>query len=110
MKLEEGKYYLTREGRKFGPMFRTSHNEGNMAWNCVGGFGWTDEGTIFFYRPGKYDLVSEWQEEDQGPKLSGETIDRIAIDSLKWHLKDKDMEPLQLEAFRIVLRYYGVSV
>lgn len=44
------------------------------------------------------------------PKLSGETIDLIAIDSLKWHYKDKDMEPLQLEAFRIVLRYYGVSV
>lgn len=42
--------------------------------------------------------------------LSGETIDMIAIDSLKWHMEDKDMEPLQAEAFRIVLRYYGVSV
>jgi hypothetical protein len=44
------------------------------------------------------------------PKLSGETIDLIAIDSLKWHIADEDMEPLQLEAFRIVLRYYGASV
>jgi hypothetical protein len=44
------------------------------------------------------------------PKLSGETIDLIAIDSLKWHMADEDMEPLQLEAFRIVLRYYGASV
>lgn len=44
------------------------------------------------------------------PKLSGETVDMIAIDSLKWHIADEDMEPLQLEAFRIVLRYYGVSI
>jgi hypothetical protein len=50
------------------------------------------------------------KDEATKPKLSGETIDLIAIDSLKWHYKDKDMEPLQLEAFRIVLRYYGVSI
>lgn len=48
--------------------------------------------------------------KDQGPKLSGQTIDLIAVDSLKWHMKEGAMAPLQLEAFRIVLRYYGVSV
>ena len=53
------------------------------------------------------------KDEDIGPTLSGKTLDMIAIDSLKWHYNEgkfKDMEPLQLEAFRIVLRYYGVSV
>ena len=44
----------------------------------------------------------------EGPKLTGDTIDHIAIDSLNWHYKEGDMEPLQLEAFKIVLSYYGV--
>ena len=41
--------------------------------------------------------------------LSSTTIDAIALDSLKWHYDNSDdMEPLQKEAFRIVMRYYGV--
>jgi hypothetical protein len=43
------------------------------------------------------------------PTLSSETIDNIAIDSMRWHML-REMEPLQREAFRIVMRYYGVSV
>jgi hypothetical protein len=47
----------------------------------------------------------------EGPKLTGYTIDHIAIDSLNWHYKEgNDLEPLQREAFRIVLAYYGVNV
>lgn len=113
MQLEEGKYYLTRDGRKFGPMFKTRDNLKTMEWNCPYGCGWTNEGTVYLHLPDKNDLVSVWSgEEDQGPKVSGETIDLIAVDSLKWHMKEGvgDMEPLQLEAFRIVLRYYGVPV
>lgn len=45
----------------------------------------------------------------QSPTLSSETIDHIAIDSLRHHYAT-EMEPLQKEAFRIVLRYYGVTV
>jgi hypothetical protein len=51
-----------------------------------------------------------FREDEDEITLSVETVDLIAIDSLKWHYKDEDMEPLQQEAFRIVLRYYGVSL
>jgi hypothetical protein len=50
------------------------------------------------------------EDKDEVGRISGETVDLIAIDSLKWHYKDEDMEPLEQEAFRIVLRYYGVSL
>ena len=59
------------------------------------------------------DLIAEWTDEEPakpGPTISSETIDHIAIDSLRFHLQGEDMEPLQREAFRICLRYYGVSV
>jgi hypothetical protein len=49
--------------------------------------------------------------------LSSETIDHVAIDSLKWHYKALVEEPeethdyfMKLLAFKIVLKYYGVSV
>ena len=107
MKIEAGKYYITRDGRKFGPM--EPFHDDEYPWVC-NGYIWMDDGTGFEECSPEQDFVSEWQEEDQGPKLSGQTIDLIAVDSLKWHMKDGDMEPLQLEAFGIVLRYYGVSV
>jgi hypothetical protein len=45
-----------------------------------------------------------------GPTLSGETIDQIAIDSLKWHYNEGFDNDFEKEAFRVVLRYYGVSM
>jgi len=49
--------------------------------------------------------------------LSSETIDHVAIDSLKWHYKSLVEEPenttdyfMRLLAFKIVLKYYGVNV
>ena len=109
MKLEEGKYYKTRDGRKVGPMESwPSYQDKHLFMS--GGLLWMADGTGYKGEHPEQDIVSLWKDEATEPKLSGETIDLIAIDSLKWHYKDKDMEPLQLEAFRIVLRYYGVSV
>lgn len=74
-------------------------------------------GSQTWQRVAKYiraDLVPQVEDENNtsGPTLSGNTIDHIAIDSLKWHYNEckNDMEPLQKEAFKIVLRYYGVSL
>jgi len=110
MKIEVGKYYRTRDGQKVGPMFPAGQDydegvitDGDLTWFGNGEFGIPNS---------RHDLIAEWIDEpaEAAPILSGETIDHIAIDSLKWHFKDKDMEPLQYEAFRVVLRYYGVSV
>lgn len=109
MKLEVGKCYKTRGGLKVGPMESWSSYQDKHLF-MSGGFLWMADGIGYNCEHREQDIVCEWEDEVTGPTLSGETIDLIAIDSLKWHYKDKDMEPLQLEAFRIVLRYYGVSV
>jgi hypothetical protein len=128
MKIEVGKYYRTRDGHRVKVTisdcsdtypFCGVYDCGTPFWY----YGVYDCGTPFwYYRDGRVniddsgrDLIAEWidepaKDENPEPTLSGETIDHIAIDSLKWHFKDKDMEPLQYEAFRVVLRYYGVTV
>lgn len=111
MQLEVGKYYKTRDGRKIGPMV-DAKNGADDHWKsilpCEGYTYWHDNGSHWFYDERPSDLIAEWSDA-QSPTLSGDTIDDIAIDSLKFHM-DKDMEPLQKEAFRIVLRYYGVTL
>jgi hypothetical protein len=108
MKIEEGKYYRTRDGRKayieiddgslYDP-FSVRHENGERLWHKSNG-----EVNIDTRED---DLIAEWT--DETPNLSAETIDAIAIDSLKFHM-DQDMEPLERESFRVVLRYYGGSV
>jgi len=108
MKIEQGKYYRTRDGRKayierddgspYDP-FLVRHESGETIWHRKNG-----EINIDTRED---DLIAEWT--DETPTLSAETIDAIAIDSLKFHF-DQDMEPLEREAFRVVLRYYGGSV
>ena len=114
MKLEVGKYYRTRDGRKVGPMYKKwpCDEEGDV-WGYNGsmanysevGIRWTG------VNEPESDIIAEWTDEQSeiGPKLSGDTIDKIAIDSLKWHYAT-EMQPLEKEAFRIVLRYYGVTL
>lgn len=106
MQLEVGKYYKTRDGRKVGPMM--AWESGNNAFDDGSLTGWTERGTWLNSIQAENDLIAEWPSET--PTLSTETIDMIAIDSLKFHIADNDMEPLQKEAFRIVMRYYGVIV
>jgi hypothetical protein len=56
------------------------------------------------------DLIAEWTDTQDGPTLSGASIDQIAIDSLKWHYDQGFDNDLEKEAFRIVLGYYGVGM
>ena len=50
------------------------------------------------------------EEDFGGVTLSSITVDSIAQDSLKWHYENGgSMEPIEKEAFRIVMRYYGMS-
>lgn len=50
------------------------------------------------------------EEDSEGITLSSTTVDSIAQDSLKWHYENGgSMEPIEKEAFRIVMRYYGMS-
>ena len=124
MKIEAGKYYRLRNGEKVGPVYEScgewvaDHKvDGDYApmWNLE-----TGVANFMSYGPEsdvpEYDIVAEWidpeaQQKADGPTLSSHTIDQIAIDSLKWHYKEgNDLEPLQREAFRIVLSYYGVNL
>lgn len=111
MQLEVGKYYRTRDGRKVGPMcnfvsFRNMH----PFTYC--GMLWTKDGIGYEGKVPDQDIIAEWTDElpqNTQPILSGHTIDHIAMDSLRYHYAT-EMEPLQKDAFRIVLRYYGVTV
>jgi len=112
MKLEEGKYYTTRDGRKVGPMEPFNFYRNLHPWQC-GGLLWTADGIGYEGCHPEQDIIAEWKDETlkkKEPTLSVEALDRLALDSLEWHYKDEDMEPLEQEAFRIVMRYYGVPL
>jgi hypothetical protein len=111
MKIEAGKYYVTRDGQKVGPMVSRGTNEPFVWFDTEDGC-WSHDGEdgnacgpMGSHSP--CDIISEWPHE-LSRILSAETIDHIAIDSLRFHFNG-EMDPLQKEAFRIVLRYYGVS-
>jgi hypothetical protein len=59
MKIEAGKYYLTRDGRKVGPM--------NYKWSDIvefnGNVWWRDDGSVYKRKETPRDLVAEWTEE-----------------------------------------------
>jgi len=111
MKLEEGKYYITREGRKVGPMDHY-HSYKNLHPWASDNLLWSADGIGYEGCHPEQDIVAEWKDEPlkREPTLSVEALDRLTIDGLKWHYKDEDMEPLEREAFRIVMRYYGVPL
>jgi hypothetical protein len=113
MKLEVGKYYRTRDGRKVGPMGRWMSNKFDCEPEYEGEF-WQEDGTNgngTTTQDEELDLISEWTDEPaQGPTLSSTSIDQIAIDSLKWHFAQGFDSDLEKEAFRIVLLHYGVRV
>lgn len=113
MQIEVGKYYRTRDGRKVGPIRQYEDDTEffdihDIAGTTESGWIW-DETGIELGKNRDIDLIAEWTDEPAQPTLSGITIDHIAIDSLRHHYAT-EMEQLQKEAFRIVLRYYGVTV
>ncbi len=71
LKIEAGKYYKTRDGRKVGPMVKWRDTVDNP-WEQKGGSCefdsdgdlWADDGTSKYNCP---DLISEWQDETPSP-------------------------------------------
>jgi hypothetical protein len=105
MIVKTGIYYMDRRMVKHGPM-RYSNKVG---WDFTdGNHYWMADGRWSKVHQSRLDLIAEWQEP--GTTLSGETIDQIAIDSLKFHFDQGFDSDLEKEAFRIVLRSYGVTV
>ena len=84
MKIEEGKFYRTRNGDKVGPaVFRTV---GNRCFWSVGNWHYSEDGVCSYlgwvpradgdeYRSGR-DLMAEWRGEQTGPVIT-ETVKRI---------------------------------
>lgn len=68
MKIEAGKYYRTREGRKAGPMEKSA--SASYCWSAYvdgdNGRVWRDDGThggMYIKRNEEFDLVAEWPNE-----------------------------------------------
>lgn len=115
MQIKEGKYYKARNGQKIGPMRKViGRPSWSPGWECADKNGptkgvWDSEGWYNYLQDEDHsplDLIEEWKEETA---LPCETVDQIAIYSLLWH-SQQNMAPLQREAFRIVLRYYGKEI
>jgi hypothetical protein len=76
LKIEAGKYYRTRDGRKVGPMYKSDGewvcdnmiDEYIPMWNLKTGVAnFTTEGPKSDYP--QYDLIAEWADEPAAPKL-----------------------------------------
>lgn len=76
MKLEVGKYYKTRDGRKVGPMYKTGSEDKNMEFDDGSGNGWTKHGTWLNTCQNERDLIAEWPSETSQSTLT-------AIDHLR---------------------------
>lgn len=75
LKIEAGRYYRTRDGRKVGPM-RRYDSDSWVAPDC--GRLWTDDGQRYFEidRGGPSDLIAEWQDAPTAPVSA--QVDAIA--------------------------------
>jgi hypothetical protein len=75
MKIEEGKYYKTRDGRKVGPMVRVNVGSVSAYWTCRGnplenaaaewfecGSFWPEGHTLRTERTMARDLIEEWRD------------------------------------------------
>lgn len=92
MKLEVGKYYKTRDGRKAGPIAK------KLEWNptypfkgFIGGveLTWTEDGLLCTLGDSPYDLVEEWKDE---PKLWKDMTDEEKGALLLAHHEGKIIE------------------
>ena len=61
MRLEDGKYYRTRDGRKVGPM--KHYGMGDWFFECDGNL-WFNDGGFEWDRESKNDIVAEWVDND----------------------------------------------
>ena len=69
LKLEVGKYYKTRDGRKVGPMKNSYHTAGYYCWHTISGNCnsnlWNEDGCSG--SACEADLISEWPAAPTGP-------------------------------------------
>lgn len=68
LKIEAGKYYRTRDGRKVGPFVNRKWTDG-FPWDesTEDAFFWSDDGKCQVEENGRNDLVSEWTGTPTGP-------------------------------------------
>ncbi len=72
LKIEEGKYYRTRDGRKVGPMTRDYGTSTKYIWDAENGASFTAEG--FHLDEGmqdSHDLIAEWTDEPEAQPETG---------------------------------------
>ena len=84
MKIEEGKFYRTRDGQKVGPMTReteNSHRIKGFHWIDARDWAWTDEGRFSVsLSSNPSDLIAEWPDDPNTFIHSdGRTVDLTAI-------------------------------
>lgn len=69
MQIEEGKFYRARDGRKVGPMRKSSFDDG-YPWHADGVQGyWSNTGVRQRSGCTKTDLIAEWTDKPAEPKL-----------------------------------------
>lgn len=81
LKIEAGKYYKTRDGRKVGPM--ESDGSNHMQWTSPDGFWRYDNGRIFSQSEDCEDLIAEWVDEPtvDAPLTASITADCSALNA-----------------------------
>lgn len=71
MKIEEGKYYLTRDGKKVGPMRELDREQTDYPWTDQYGdlpdLRYSDSGCEIGTFSESFDLISEWKDETPSP-------------------------------------------
>jgi hypothetical protein len=68
LKIEAGKYYRTRDGRKVGPMRQDKKVWSDGVWTD-GIQGWYEDGSYWTTRKTYQDLIAEWTDEPDTTKL-----------------------------------------
>lgn len=97
MKIEEGKFYRTRDGRKVGPMREDSegdfdvqeHEDMDLLVQL-----WRKDGKVWNEKGGESDhyLIAEWTDEPDTPKTWGEMTDAEQRDVSHAAMKGKTIE------------------
>jgi hypothetical protein len=92
MKIEAGKYYRTRDGRKVGPMVRTASKVKNRAWDDGSNVGWTEHGAEFNTMLSRNDIIAEWTEgpvrEVTRKEIVTGVYGRVMVSKSKTHASD----------------------
>lgn len=89
MKIEAGKFYKTRDGRKVGPMKATPLTGFYAFRDASRGPNYSADGRLFEDRPSDWDIVSEWNDE---PRPWGELTDAEKVALVEARRDGKQIE------------------